>query len=56
MLSVFLLHSSVSAVNWDMLILVWRFFICLSSPLKAEHFGDIFTSAVTDSRHLTLTC
>lgn len=28
-------------------------FHMLSSPLKVEHFGEVFTSAVTDSRHLT---
>lgn len=51
---VFASFLCVSAVNWDVLILVWRLFVCcLSSPLKVEHFGEIFTSADTDSQHLT---
>lgn len=44
----------VFALNWDVLILVWQLFVCcLLSPLKVEHFGEIFTSADTDSQHST---
>lgn len=43
----------VSAVNWDMLVLVWKLFSVLSSSLKIEYLGEIFTSTGIDLMHLT---
>lgn len=49
-----LLSSCVSAVYWDVLLLTWTLFTCcLSSPLKTEHFGEVFTSP--DSYFMLLT-